>query len=130
MRDRTLRHGVSVLASLFALLAVDRPLVGAAEISSAALSALGPDACFCRITNAGRRATGRVTVEIINRTGAVQVTEEIDSIAAGFTISVSGSCGINNPNRCRISGRFSKSKVHAIYCVTESTTVGICVPLR
>ena len=101
---------------------------GAAELTSAPLSAVTPNSCSCYVMSVSNK-THELTVEHLDRSGEVFASNDV-TIAPGFAIERSFGCGINNPNYCRVSGKFPRKKLRGVYCVTASTTEGICVPLE
>ena len=70
-----------------------------------------------------------VTVEVIDTLGTVVVSSMV-TVGPGRSGLVNDTvCGSNNPHFGRITGSFSKSKVRAVYCVTTSSTQGLCGPV-
>ena len=101
---------------------------GAGELASAPLSGLGGNDCRCTIVSLSNK-THEVIIEVLNGFGGVLNDERV-TIEPGATRNLSGVCGDNNPNYCRVSGKFPRKKFRGVYCVTASTTEGICVPLE
>jgi len=102
-------------------------------LSSAPLNGLGTDSCFCQVANL-HDAPINVTVRFLDVHGS-EIETSSGAIAPGAIGAIPQfSCGRNNPNRCEISGDFSKAKVRANYCVTtfgeafEATR--ICIPVE
>ena len=101
---------------------------GAADLASAALMGVGGNSCRCTIVSLSNK-THELTIEHVDTNGnIVDVTER--TIEPGRPATLTGTCGSNSPNYCRVSGKFPRKKFRGAYCVTASTTEGICVPLE
>jgi hypothetical protein len=100
----------------------------AGELVSAPLSSLGGDNVSCSLTNGSSR-TIDATVEFVDTFGQPLTSTDV-TVGPGRPRDVAGPTGTNNPNFCRIRGRFSKRKVHAVFCNLFATDQGVCVPLQ